>query len=413
MRHLSVTTFIHILFSVTLSILLVTFLLFLSWDKDRRKIEEFKRYQLISLTFLSNLKLSPNKEELKKLYKELYLKPVHRKKVAELKLKIEDRGDTLFSGGSELGSVRVFLVDGMRYVYVQRMCYNLLLKDNQPKTYAFEMALGLGLFFMIVLLLLYIAILKKLSPLKELHKEIEKFAHGDMQTRITYRNEDEIGKIAKSFDEAIVHIQTLSHSKNLFMRNIMHEIRTPLTTGRIAVELIDEPQIQEILMKAFDRMHTLISELAEVERITTYGFEPTFEFVHLSECIALAKELLMVENPSLELKIQDVQLHTDSKLMALVLKNLIDNGFKYGKEKKVLVRTHGSVIEVISYGSPLEHPLSYYTEPFSQAEKRSEGFGLGLYIVDNILEKLGYRLGYRYGEKEGSNIFMLIPKSAR
>jgi two-component system OmpR family sensor kinase len=70
-----------------------------------------------------------------------------------------------------------------------------------------------------------------------------------------------------------------------------------------------------------------------------------------------------------------------------------------------MLRSNGKVIEIMSEGNPLQHPLAYYTEPFSQEEKRSSGFGLGLYIVHSILEKLGYQLGYRY--EEGKNIFMI------
>jgi two-component system OmpR family sensor kinase len=70
-----------------------------------------------------------------------------------------------------------------------------------------------------------------------------------------------------------------------------------------------------------------------------------------------------------------------------------------------MLRTNGRVIEILSEGEKLHHPLQYYTEPFSQEEKRSSGFGLGLYIVHSILEKLGYKLGYRY--EEGKNIFMI------
>jgi len=83
---------------------------------------------------------------------------------------------------------------------------------------------------------------------------------------------------------------------------------------------------------------------------------------------------------------------------ALAIKNLLDNGMKYGKNRCVTLRSNERFIEVVSEGEQLTHPLSYYTEPFSQAEKRSSGFGLGLYIVHNILQKLGYKLAYRYEE---------------
>ena len=406
MKNLSVTTFIHILFSVAIAILIATFLLFLSWDKDRHKIEEYKRYQLISITFLSNLQQNIQKEKLEKLYKELHVKAVKIEKIAALKKDIETQATTIFSGGSSLGRVRVFKLQDKQYIYVQRMTHNLMLQDNRPENYYFEIAVSLGAFLITLLLLLYLAVLKKLYPLKTLHKQIQKFAKGDMTTRISYLYDDEIGKIAKSFDDAIVHINELSTSKNLFMRNLMHELKTPITKGRIVAEMMEDEATKKVLVRAFERMNELISELAEIERVTTQSFEPNFEYVMLSDIVKESKDLLMTQSSCVKTEIEDRAFTTDKKLMTLVIKNLIDNGMKYGKDKCVMISTNKDMIEVTSKGEVLPHPLTYYTEPFSQAEKRSSGFGLGLYIVDSILEKLGYRLGYKH--EEGKNIFMLV-----
>ena len=408
MRNLSVTTFIHILFTLAIVILVSTFWLFNSWNKDRQKIDEFKRYQLISITFLSNLKLDPSRKELDKLYSELHVKPLPKRHAQRVKEAIEKRGETVFSGGSQLGSVRVFSLDGKRYIYVQRMSYNLMLEDDTPPNYVYEIAVGLAIFLVLLLLLLYLAVLKKLSPLKRLHRQIQRFAQGDMHVRITYEHDDEIGKIAKSFNDAIVHINQLSRSKNLFMRNLMHELKTPITKGRIIVEMLDDEETKKILIRAFERMNELITELAEIERVTTRSFEPNFEYVLLDELLEESQKLLMSSHNCVTLEVSPMALTTDRKLMVLVLKNLIDNAIKYGKEECATVRTDGGNIEVISRGKPLEHPLSYYTEPFSQEEKRSAGFGLGLYIVDTILKKLGYQLGYRH--EMGCNIFMIMPQ---
>ena len=407
MKNLSVTAFIHILFSVAIAILIATFLLFLSWDKDRHKIEEYKRYQLISITFLSNLQQNIEKEKLEKLYKELGVKAVKLDKVSALKEEVEQFGVTVFSGGSSLGRVRVFRVEDKHYIYVQRMAHNLMLKDNRPENYYFEIAVALGVFLIGLLLLLYLAVLKKLYPLKTLHRQIQKFAQGDIQTRITYLYDDEIGKIAKSFDDAIVHINELSTSKTLFMRNLMHELKTPITKGRIVVEMMEDEGTKKVLVRAFERMNELISELAEIERVNTQSFEPDFEYVMLSDICKESKELLMTQSSCIKTEIEDMALTTDKKLMTLVIKNLIDNGMKYGKDKCVMLSTNNRIIEVVSKGDALPHPLTYYTEPFSQAEKRSSGFGLGLYIVESILEKLGYKLGYKH--EDGKNIFMLLP----
>jgi len=174
------------------------------------------------------------------------------------------------------------------------------------------------------------------------------------------------------------------------------------------VEMMEDEDTKKVLVRAFERMNELISELAELERVTTQSFEPNFEYIMLNDIINESKELLMTQSSCIHMEIENIALTTDRKLMVLVIKNLIDNGMKYGKDKCVMLQTNGKIIEVISEGDALEHQLSYYTEPFSQAEKRSSGFGLGLYIVHSILEKLGYRLGYKH--KEGRNIFMIVPQ---
>lgn len=411
LKNLSVTTFIHTLFSITITILIVTFLLFLSWDKDRQKIEEVKRYQLIAITFLSNLRQSPSSKNLERLYKNLKVSPVSSEEKSVIKKQIMSKGKTIFTGGSRIGKVRVFDVDKKRYIYVQRMGYTLMLKDKKTKNFNFEYAIAIGVFLISLLLLLYVAILKKLYPLKRLHKQIQKFAHGDLHTRISYEYDDEIGKIAKSFDDAIIHIHELSTSKNLFMRNVMHELKTPITKGRIVVEMLEDEETKSVLIRAFERMNELISELATLERVTTQSFEPNFEYVMLSEILKVSQELLMTQSSLIHIDIDDRALTTDKKLMALAIKNLLDNGIKYGNQKSVLLKTNQDVIEIISEGKKLEHDFAYYTEPFSQEEKRSAGFGLGLYIVNNILKKLRYRLAYKH--ENGNNIFFIMPERRR
>jgi len=408
MKNLSVTTFIHVLFSVAIGILIATFILFISWDRDRSKIEEFKRYQLISVTFLSKLQSYPNEEELEKIYKELHLKPVRESERKSLKKKIQKRGKTLFSGGSYAGRVRVFDIDEHHYINVQRMSYDLMLEDDLPDNHYFEIAIAAGISIILILLLIYFAVLKKLYPLKKLHRQIQRFAQGDLNTRISYAHDDEIGKIAKSFDDAIIHINQLSTSKNLFMRNMMHELKTPITKGRIVVEMLEDEATKKILIRAFERMNELITELADLEKVTSQSFEPNFEYIMLSEILSESTELLMVSSNCVKIETEEIALTTDKKLMALVIKNLLDNAIKYGTGDCVYLRTNYNIIEVVSEGKALEHELSYYTEPFSQAEKRSSGFGLGLYIVHNILQKLGYKLGYKY--QDGHNIFMIIPE---
>jgi two-component system OmpR family sensor kinase len=403
MKNLSVTTFIHILFSLAIAILVALLFIFISWDKDSNRIKEINHYKLIADAFLSKVQLNPSKEKLKALYSEFSVRPIPKEQSAD---EITQNGKTIFTGKSVFGKVRVFQTPTNHYIYVERMGYNIMLEDARPKNYTIHLVVSVGLLLIALLLVLYLAILRKLYPLKKLHNEIEKFANGETNIDIPcHDNNDEIGKIARSFDKAIQHINQLTASKNLFMRNIMHELKTPITKGRIVAESIDEGKLKAILIRAFERMNELISELAQVERITTSTFEPVCEDTKMSEILEHAHRMLMSDGTKIDLNYNDFKINTDIKLLSLALKNLLDNGVKYSKDKKALFLANPHQIDISSKGEPLHHPLEYYIEPFSQEQKRKSGFGLGLYIVHSILSKLGYELQYNY--HDGYNTFSI------
>jgi len=405
MKNVSVTTFIHTLFVLAIIVIGATFFYLLSAGKEQRKLQQINRYKMISDAFLIQENFALDSPAIKKFYMKYGLEPIDPKGV---KGEIETEGKTIFSGRSIYGNVRVFKTKKHIYIYADRYDYTLLLLDKHPQDYIYELLLTIVTTLILVLLFMYVMVLRKLYPLKKLHRSIEQFAAGDLNVKIEEYGDDEIGKIARSFDKAIRHIKQLMNSKNLFMRNIMHELKTPITTGRIVVETIDDATTKRVLINAFERMNELISDLAEVERITMYDFRPNYKDTTLKEILDRTEHILMTNKEKYEFQISNRQLYTDVKLMALVLKNLLDNGIKYSPDHHVRLVTVGNRLEVRSVGEPLKEDLSYYTEPFSQEEKRSHGFGLGLYIVANILEKLGYGFRYRFDKERGENVFEVI-----
>jgi len=401
MRNISVSAFINTLFALVLSLLLTALFLFISWDKEKQKKDELNRYKLISNLLLSTAQLNPTEEEKKKFYKNFHVNPVA---LNESRLLILSKGTVIFEGESVYGRMQIFAIGENQYIYLKRYGYNLMLKDMQPQSLRIQITILIALLIAILFIFLYVAIIRKLTPLKKLNKQIEEFANGNMNIKITQKSNDEIGKIAQSFDNAIHHIRTLLDSKNLFMRNMMHELKTPLTRGRIAIEMVDEGISKDTLTRAFERMNELIDELAHVERLTTQDFQPLMREAKLSKVVEDSIKLLISNKSKIHVHVEDADLTTDSKLLALAIKNLLDNALKYGKEETTIIATKEE-IQVISIGESLENPLSYYLEPFTQEEKRNSGFGLGLYIVNNIVERLNYKLNYFH--KNGKNIFEL------
>ena len=402
MRNISVSTYINTLFSLVLSLFVLALFFFISWDKERQRIDELNRYKLISNLLLSTAQLNPTKEEKETFYKNFQVNPVS---INESRLLILSKGTTIFEGKSVYGKMQIFSIGNNKYIYLQRYGYNLMLKDTKSQNGRLQITILVALLIGTLFFFLYIGMIRKLSPLKKLNRQIEEFAKGNMNIKITQKSNDEIGKIAQSFDNAIHHIRTLLDSKNLFMRNMMHELKTPITRGRIAIEMVEDGMSKETLIRAFERMNELIAELAHIERLTTQDFTPLMSEVHIDNIIDDAISLLLCSREQLLIQTEEVTLLTDKKLLTLAIKNLLDNALKYSDDEKATIIGHKRSIKIISKGKSLEYPLEYYLEPFTQEEKRNSGFGLGLYIVNNIAQRLKYTLNYYH--KDGSNIFEL------
>ena len=402
MRNISVSAFINTLFIFVFILISTTIFLFISWDKENQKKEHINRYKLISSLLLSTAKLQLTEEKEKKFYKDFEMRPVS---FDERRLLLLSHSVVVFESESVYGKMQVFSIGKNKYLYLQRYGYSLMLQDKKSDKRRTTITILIATLITLLFLLLYIGIMKKLSPLKKLHRQIEEFANGNMNIRINQRSTDEIGKIAKSFNDAIHYIHSLLESKNLFMRNMMHELKTPITRGRIAIEMVEDGSSKEMLIRAFERMNELIGELAHVERLTTQGFQPHLTESNIDRIINEAVNLLLCDENQLSITTEHETLLTDVKLLTLAIKNLLDNALKYSEDGHASIITNGKSIKVLSKGKSLEHPLNYYLEPFTQEEKRNPGFGLGLYIVNNIADRLDYQLNYYH--KNEHNIFEL------
>ncbi len=399
MKNISVSVFINTLFTLVLTLILTALFLFIKVDKEQYKKEKINRRKNIANFFLSTAQLNVTREKLEGLN----LRLVSNNELQLLKLA---KGKVVFESSSQFGRLQIFILDKNQYISLQRYGLTLMLQDKLTQDNRIQTIVLATILVIFLFAFLYVGIYRKIAPLKKLNRQIEEFANGNMNIKITQKSNDEIGKIAQSFDNAIHYIRTLLESKHLFMRNMMHELKTPLTRGRIAIEMVEDKTTKEVLIRAFERMNELIDELAHVERLTTQGFQPHLHQVNIDDIIKDSISLLLLDKENLTIQTENELLNTDPKLLSLAIKNLLDNAIKYSEDKKATIITNKDSIKVLSKGKSLEHPLEYYLEPFTQEEKRNPGFGLGLYIVKNIAQKLGYTLHYYH--KNDYNIFELI-----
>ena len=401
-RNISISTFINIIFSLAFVATVITFSFFISFDKQKHEINQQNRYELIAENFLSSFQNLPTSESLFKLFKKFHVRPLEDR---DAKLKIIKNAQELTITQNYLGTYRVYKYDEQYYIYVQQYGYNLMLKDIRNQNYSMAIIIAVFILSLITILFLYAILKRKLKPLKLLNKQIIEFSNGNKDMKIKAVSNDEIGTIAKSFNEAITIINNQRKSKDLFMRNMMHELKTPITKAMFIAETLDNEQTRDNLQKAFRRMDDIIKELATVEKLTAQNSMMYKEETSFFNIYNKTLEIMMVTPENIASKIRAFKFKVDVSMFSIALKNLIDNAIKFSPNNKAIINASKEQIEISSLGEPLKHELDYYTEAFSQEEKRNDGFGLGLYIVKTIVTLHGYELLYKY--QDGKNYFII------
>lgn len=114
--------------------------------------------------------------------------------------------------------------------------------------------------------------IKSISYLKTLRKEIRKFANGQTNIACKINQNDEIGELSREFENAVEKLTYFNQSRHLFLRAIMHELKTPITKGRITAEMIDNSVYKERLCSVFERLNSLINEFAKIEELSSRNY---------------------------------------------------------------------------------------------------------------------------------------------
>ena len=401
-KNISISTFVNIIFSLAFISIFITFAMFINYDQQRHEISLQNRYELIAENFLSSFQNQPTAESLLTIFKKFKVKPIEER---EKRLEIIKNAQELTITQNYLGTYRVYKYDSNYYIYVQQYGYNIMLKDSDGHNYSMAFIIAGFIVSILTFLILYEILKRKLKPLKLLNKQLIEFSNGNKDIKLNYTSQDEVGTIAKSFNEAINIINNQSKSKDLFMRNMMHELKTPITKAMFIAETLENEKTRENLQRAFKRMDDIIKELATVEKLTSKNTMIYKEENSFLNIYTRTLEIMMINPNNITANIEDFDLKVDNSMMPIALKNLIDNAIKFSPNKKAIVNANKEKIEIISLGEQLKHELSYYTEAFSQEEKRSDGFGLGLYIVKTIVNLHGYKLEYKY--EDGKNYFII------
>lgn len=278
-----------------------------------------------------------------------------------------------------------------------------ILRFEDKKLYDIKILL-MDLLINLAVLAFFFYIIRRIAPLKKLKSSIVEFSKGDLDVHTRVDGKDEIAEVSNEFDRAITTIKQLQGSRNLFLRNIMHELKTPIAKGKLISDLLEDEKNAQRLSKIFKRFEHLLGEFAKIERVTSNELSLNKKKFRVVDIIDNAFDLLMIEQESVNIQLEsESEIEVDFELFSIVLKNLIDNALKYGTSKPSIIIKKDS-ISIVSSGEELESSL--FEHVFNRKfEDSSKGLGLGIYISKNIVQKHGFH--FEYLHQDSNNIFRI------
>ncbi len=248
-------------------------------------------------------------------------------------------------------------------------------------------------------------------PVRSAARIAVRFAEGRLKERMPVRGEDDIARLAMSFNDMaeslskqISQLEEFGDLQRQFTSDVSHELRTPLTTVRMAADMIADSadeldpglrRTTELMQKELDRFETLLAELLEISRhdagVAELHSEKIDIEVPIASATATVRHLAEQSDTELILDMPDdpVIVEADTRRVERVLRNLLANAIDHSEGKPVILTMRADddavAITVRDYGvglRPGEEKLVFnrFWRSDPSRVRRSGGTGLGLAI---------------------------------
>ena len=292
------------------------------------------------------------------------------------------------------------------YFYIESPIGSVLIEDEELKPYTYYSIAYSYLTIVLIISISFVLILQRLRPLIRLRRKIALFGNGDLNISFKTSGYDEIALVSNELESTREKINSILESRTLFLRNIMHELKTPIAKGTIATQMLQTTKQRDRFSSIFGRLESLVSEFALIEEVTSINNKNDFKEYRLVDIIDGAIDMAMVDRSAVTINIgAGTKISANYRLYTTAIKNMIDNGIKYSTDGHVKILITNSELCFESSGECISHPLQYYIEPFTKDNPSKNSFGLGLYLVDSILKAHDQVLAHEYDNGVNRFIF--------
>lgn len=274
---------------------------------------------------------------------------------------------------------------------------------------------------------------KMIQPIQEIEEAAYQVSKGDYSIQVPISSRDELGQLAKAFNEMAESIYFEEERKREFLENVSHELRTPLSYVKGYTQAIldgvikdkqEETKYLQLISRETLRMQRLVADLLDLTKIERgqVQIESTpIAFAQFIKDFVVKYDQVMKEK-SLQLTLDldpDPIILADEGKMEQIIQNIIDNAIAYTPSNGMISislqqekDTCTLIITDTGCGIP-KKDLPFITNRFYRVHKartRSNGgSGLGLSIVKNLVELQNGEIKIDSEEGIGTKVYLSFP----
>jgi signal transduction histidine kinase len=260
-----------------------------------------------------------------------------------------------------------------------------------------------GLFILVALSLtlglVFFFVRRILKPVDHLTQGVHQVAGGRLDHRVPETGVDEFAQLAKAFNHMTARIKASLEIREQLLLDVSHELRSPITRMRVALEFLPAGKAKSALAEDVDVLDELVAQILDGARAHHDAGKLDRNLLDLAAVVRSVADGFRGRHPGLELEFQKGDWHilADEAKVRTVLSNLLENAFKYSTPEsrpvRIRLRPAEDGIEILVSDEGVGIPaaeLEHILEPFYRVDKsRSKatgGYGLGLSLCRTIMQ---------------------------